>query len=96
MDDEGRIYGKGFRWLHPRPEPYGHEDRKTMATYDFSHNLRRFQWGLQVGGEFKAYKHLSVTANVQWGLNGIFPSDFQSVTFDLFPIYGTIGFNYLF
>lgn len=66
------------------------------ATYDFSSDLRRFHWGLQVGGEFKAYKHLSVSANLQWGLNGIFPSDFSGVTFSLYPIYGSLGFNYLF
>jgi hypothetical protein len=58
--------------------------------------LRRFHWGVQVGGEFRAYKHLAVFANLQWGLNGIFPSDFNSVTFDLYPIYGNLGFSYLF
>mgnify|MGYP003547469596 FL=1 len=34
--------------------------------------------------------------NLQWGLNGIFPSDFESVTFDLYPIYATLGFSYVF
>lgn len=76
--------------------PTGKYTDVTLATYDFSHDLRRFHWGLQLGGEFKAYRHLSVTADLQWGLNGIFPSDFGSVTFDLYPIYGTIGFHYLF
>ena len=93
---KGEFTGKASDGYIRDQNPTGTKTEVTMATYDFSHNLRRFQWGLQVGGEFKAYKHLSVTANVQWGLNGIFPSDFQSVTFDLFPIYGTIGFNYLF
>lgn len=68
----------------------------SHATYDFSNDLRRFQWGMQVGGTFKAYKHLAVTANLTWGLNGIFPSDFTSVTFALYPIYGTLAFSYIF
>ena len=49
-----------------------------------------------MGGEFKAYKLLSAFVNLQWGLNGIFPKDFDSVTFSLYPVYATIGFNYLF
>lgn len=76
--------------------PTGEKAEVSLANYDFSDDLRKFQCGLQFGGEFKAYKHLSVSANVQWGLNSIFPKDFQSVTFALYPIYATIGFNYLF
>lgn len=76
--------------------PTGEKTEVTSATYDFSGNLRKFHYGVQVGGEFKAYKHLSAFVNLQWGLNGIFPSDFSSVTFSLYPVYGTLGFNYLF
>lgn len=79
-----------------QPDPTMPATDVTSADYDFSKDLRRFAWGLQVGGEFKAYKHLSVSANLAWGLNGIFPSGYQSVTFALYPIYGTLGFNYLF
>ncbi len=76
--------------------PTGEKSQVERATYDFSEDLRHFQWGVQLGGEFKAFKHLSVSADLCWGLNGIFPSDFESVTFPLFPIYGTLGFHYLF
>lgn len=76
--------------------PTGEKAEVSRASYDFSDNLRAFHWGMQIGGEFKAYKHLGVFANLQWGFNGIFPGDFQSVTFKLYPIYGSIGFNYLF
>lgn len=79
-----------------QPDPTGAATEVTSADYDFSHDLRRFHWGMQIGGEFKAYKHLSVAANLTWGLNGIFPSDYESVTFSLYPIYGTLSFNYLF
>lgn len=79
-----------------QPNPAGPATEVTSADYDFSKDLRRFAWGLQVGGEFKAYKHLSVSLNLTWGLNSIFPADYESVTFALYPIYGTLGFNYLF
>ena len=77
-------------------DPTGAKAEIESASYDFSDDLRRFAWGIQLGGEFKAYKHLSVSANLTWGCNSIFPSDFSAVTFKLFPIYGTLGFNYLF
>ena len=33
---------------------------ESIATYDFSDNLRKFQWGLQLGGESVSYTHLDV------------------------------------
>lgn len=78
------------------PDETGENVDVTHATYDFHNDLRRFQWGLQVGGSFRAYKHLYVNANLDWGLNGIFPSDYKTITFALYPIYGTLGFSYLF
>lgn len=92
----GSFTGEAYDGYIRDQNPTGEKAEVTLATYDFSRDLRRFHWGVQLGGEFKAYKHLSVSANLQWGLNGIFPADFRSVTFDLYPIYATIGFNYLF
>ncbi len=92
----GSFTGDAYDGYIRDQDPTGTKSEINTASYDFSSDLRRFQWGLQVGGEFKAYKHLSISANLTWGLNGIFPSDFQSVTFALYPIYGTLGFNYLF
>lgn len=78
------------------PDELGENVSVTHATYDFHDDLRRIQWGLQLGGSFRAYKHLYVNANLDWGLNGIFPSDYKTITFALYPIYGTLGFSYLF
>lgn len=69
---------------------------ENMAAYDFSDNLRHFQWGLQVGGEWKAYKHLNVHADLTWGLNDIFEKDFTTVSFAMYPIYLNLGFGYEF
>ena len=48
------------------------------------------------GRNVQGLQALAVTANLTWGLNGIFPSDFTSVTFALYPIYGTLAFSYIF
>ena len=68
----------------------------SIATYDFSDNLRKFQWGAQLGGEWKAFKHLNVYADLTWGLNDIFKKDFDTITFAMYPIYLNIGFGYAF
>ena len=68
----------------------------SQANYDFSDELRKFQWGMQLGGEWKAYKHLSVYADLTWGLNDIFQKDFETINFAMYPIYLNIGFGYAF
>lgn len=93
-DENGEL--TGYDAYIRDQDPTGERTEVSHATYDFSNDLRRFQWGIQVGGTFMAYKHLAVSANLNWGLNGIFPSDFSSVTFSLYPIYGSLAFAYIF
>lgn len=78
------------------PDELGENVDVTYATYDFGSDQRTFAWGLQVGGSFRAYKHLYVNAHLDWGLNSIFPDDFKTITFKMYPIYGNLGFSYLF
>lgn len=68
----------------------------SKAYYDFSNNLRKFQWGILVGGEWRAFKHLSVYADLNWGLNNIFQRDFDTINFNMYPIYLNMGFAYNF
>ena len=37
---------------------------------------------------------IGVSADLNWGLTGIFPSDFKTVEQTLYPVYGTIGVFY--
>ena len=66
------------------------------ATYDFSDDVRNFQWGAQLGCEWRAYRHFNLYADLTWGFNSIFPKDFESVTFAMYPIYANVGFAYIF
>ena len=68
----------------------------SQAPYDFSDDLRNFQWGVQAGVEWKAFKHLIVYGDLSWGLNDIFKKDFETITFAMYPIYLTVGFGYAF
>ena len=68
----------------------------SRASYDFADELRAFQWGLQGGVSWSAYKHLVVNANLAWGCNNIFESSFKTISFNMYPIYLNFGFGYVF
>ena len=91
----GDVYDGYLRELDPTGNKVVFEDGKS-APYDFSKDLRRFAWGLQLGGEWKAFKHLNVYADLTWGMNDIFKKDFNTITFAMYPIYLNMGFGYAF
>lgn len=93
---DGEFTGAAYDGYIRDQDPTGEKAEVTRAEYNFSSDIRKFNWGLQAGGEYKAYKHLALFANLQWGMNSIFPSDSGCVTFALYPIYGTLGVNLLF
>lgn len=94
-DFSGHVYDGYLREGDPTGAKVEFKDG-NKATYDFSKDLRRFQWGLVFGGEWRAFKHLSVYADLNWGLNNIFKKDFDTVTFNMYPIYLNTGFAYNF
>jgi opacity protein-like surface antigen len=93
---DGEFTGSAYDGYLRDGDPTGEKVELESAAYDFSSDICKFQYGVQAGAEYKIYKHLAVFADLKWGLNGIFPSDYSSVTFALYPIYGTLGFTYLF
>lgn len=93
---DGEFSGSAYDGYLRHVDPTGEKVEVTRASYDFSDDLRHFQWGAQVGAQWRAYKHLAVYADLEWGFNNIFPSDFTSVTFALYPIYANVGFTYIF
>lgn len=68
----------------------------SSADYNFDDNLRKFNWGVDLGGTWNAYKHFFVSADLNYSFNNIFKSDFHTVTFTMHPIYLNIGFGYRF
>ena len=64
------------------------------ATYDFDNDMRGVQFGVGIGVDWRVYKCLGASADLNWGLTGIFPGDFKTVAQTLYPVYGTIGVFY--
>ena len=96
---EGNFSGHVYEGHLRTPDATGSRvnfEGESIATYDFSDDLRKFQWGLQLGGEWRAFKHLNVHADLTWGLNDIFQKDFETITFAMYPIYLNVGFGYSF
>lgn len=92
---DGYVYDGYLREGDPTGDKYVFQD-DARASYDFGEDLRHFQWGLQGGVSWLAYKHLHVNANLTWGCNSVFNSSFKTVSFNLYPIYLNVGFGYLF
>jgi len=66
------------------------------ATYDFDDDMRSVQFGIGIGVDWQVHRRIGVSADLNWGLTGIFPGDFKTVEQTLYPIYGTIGAFYRF
>ena len=69
---------------------------EDAQTFDFSEDMRRFQWGLSVGVDWTVYKKMGLSLDLNWGLNNIFKSDFETITFNMYPIFGVVGLSYSF
>ena len=95
----GDFSGHVFDGYLREGDPTGNKvvfEGNSVAPYDFSDELRKFQWGVQAGVTWRAFKHLNVHADLQWGLNDIFQKDFDTITFAMYPIYLNVGFGYAF
>ena len=64
------------------------------ATYDFDDDMRSLQFGIGIGADWQVCHRFGVSADLNWGLTGIFPGDFKTVEQTLYPVYGTIGVFY--
>lgn len=93
---DGEFTGEAYDGYIRDQNPTGERADVTRAEYDFGKDMNKWQWGVQAGCEYRAYRHLALFANLQWGMNSIFPDDYSAITFALYPIYGTLGFTYLF
>lgn len=94
-DFSGHVYEGYLRETNPTGDKINFNNG-AIATYDFSSDLRKFQWGIQAGADWKAFKHLKVYADLNWGMNDIFKKEFNTISFNMYPVFLNIGFGYAF
>jgi len=77
-------------------DPVGERIDVSTASYEFSKELQRWNWGLQLGAEWRPFPHLLTGIDLSWGVNSILKKDFDVITYKMYPIYCTINFGYRF
>lgn len=71
----------------------GHAEGER-GDYDFTEDLRHWQFGLDLGADWFFSNHFGAYAGLSWGLTYIFRKDFHVIEQSLYPIYGSIGLTY--
>lgn len=71
----------------------GHEDGER-GEYDFSGDMRNWQFGIDVGADWNFSKRWGGYVGLTWGLSEVFKKDFHVIEQSMYPIYGTIGLSY--
>lgn len=92
---DGYVSDGYLRQNTPTGEKMVFEGDNT-APYDFSKEINRFQWGTQVGGEWKMNNHFKLFADMTYGFNGVLDKDFEAISFSMHNIYLNLGFGYKF
>lgn len=92
---KGYAYDGYLRVDNPTGEKVGLGTAEgDRGTYDFSDDLRKLQWGMMVGADWRFHRSWGVFVDLSWGFTGIFKGSFDTIEQTMYPIYGTIGFSY--
>lgn len=89
----GYIYDGAFREGTPIGELTTFEG-STQGLYDFSDDLKTFQWGNQLGAEFKTNSKWRFSADLTFANGQVFKSDFEAISFKMYNIFGNLGIAY--
>ncbi|GHV09477.1 membrane protein [Bacteroidia bacterium] len=74
--------------------PTGEKIEVPFASFDFSMEQNRFDYGLLAAEAYKLSPHFAVRGQLAWGLRSLFPSEFSGMPFKMRNIYGTVGISY--
>jgi len=98
------LTGRSFDgWAHDgymrADEPTGAKvelghDAGERGDYEFDDHMRSFQWGIDAGADWQFSSRWGAFAELIYGVNGLFQSDFHTVSMKLHPLYGTLGVIY--
>ncbi len=64
------------------------------GTYDFSSDMRKLQWGMMAGIDWRFHQQWGAFVELSWGFTGIFKKNFNTIEQTMYPIYGTVGLSY--
>jgi hypothetical protein len=95
----GYLYSSDFKGTASdgyirRGSPTGEKTTVDEASFDFSDEQNKFDYGLLVAGEWGFSARFALRGQIVWGLNTLFAPDFTGVPFKMYNIYGTLGVSY--
>ena len=92
---KGTVYDGYLREGTPVGDKIIFEDGAS-SNYDFSGHYNRIQYGLSLSADWHPTRRLILSAGLNWGLNNVFESEFKTIRFNMYPIYGNILLGYRF
>jgi hypothetical protein len=93
---DGNFSGFAYNGYLREGSPIGEKIEIKNAGYSFSSDLQTWNWGVQLGAEWRAFPHLLVGLDVTCGLNSIFREDFKVISSKMYPLYAHLIFGYAF
>lgn len=87
---KGEVYDGYLRENTPTGQKIVFSDGST-ASYDFSEDVKKTCYGAEVAADFKIKKYFGIFANLDLGFGSVFPGNFETVTFEMYPIFFSIG-----
>ena len=90
---KGEVYDGHLRENTPTGQKIVFSDGST-ATYDFSEDVKKAGFGAEVAADFQIKNGFGIFANLDYGFRSVFPDDFETISFKMYPIFFSLGVSY--
>lgn len=87
---KGEVYDGYLRENTPTGQKIVFSDGST-ATYDFSEDVKKTGFGAEVAADFQIKNDFGIFANLDYGFRSVFPDDFETISFKMYPIFFSVG-----
>lgn len=96
---EGSFKGQVSDGYLRQDTPLGNKivfEEEGSAQYDFTKEVREFQWGTSLGVEYFLTKHFLIFGEMSYTISPLLNADFEAISFPLHHIYMNLGFGHRF
>lgn len=87
---KGEVYDGYLRENTPTGQKIIFSDG-SKATYDFSEDVKKAGFGAEVAADFLIKNDFGIFANLDYGFRSVFPDDFETISFKMYPIFFSVG-----
>lgn len=91
----GEVFNGYLRENDPTGDKIAYYDGAT-SSYDFSEEMKRFQYGASATLDYDIGDWFLISASMNWGFTDIFKSSFETISFDMYPLFFNLSLGYRF